>query len=572
MDNIIIGKSQLDKHYKYKNSYKSNETFFGLGIENEKYLEFENKIDFSKDKFIKNRKRERYSVDYNTNYKEDIYLIALNKFVNENYNEKLPLLINSHSFTHTDCKNNSITLYTKNCEPNPKYLGETLFEKLTNHNKYFQNEYQKTFTFDGDTIEIITNKFYNATIDETIMELSLNSKNFILNLQRCQKELDLFSEYGKINFMTDNHPFAVHLTNLNNMAIFNNGTLHFNITLPTELDHNRLIKNKSLFIENHKNLIKMIQTVEPLLMVVYGTPDILHKYNDEKLFSASSQRCAISRYIGIGTYDTDKMLNGKMLIDDINNITCNSLEYWWFHKYYENCAYNKLNILGYDINFNKHYNHGIEIRFFEHIEDLNKIREVFEFFIFLADFVLDKNNYEHFSNLENPIKNINWNNLVHKTFKTGNHTVLDQDEINFFNHFFKYKFTENNIVSIFYEIYTLLFKKYYNNGVFSDLCVTKYLSHDSDMFKYYFKNTKNMENIEETENNNLNIDQIIQDFDIINDFKNNIFNDDNSDKNSIVTDTTTSSLNKNKKKVKFCKNNNKDKEKFTKGGNCCTIS
>jgi hypothetical protein len=163
---IIIGKSQLDKHLKYKNYYQENDLFFGLGIENEKYLEFENKINFNKQKFIKNRNRERYSVDYNTNYNQDIYMEILKYYADNIFDNQLPLLLNSHSFTHSDYQNNSITLYTKMCENNPKYLGETLFDKLQAHCNYFKEEHQKTFVFDGDTIEIITTDFYNVTINK----------------------------------------------------------------------------------------------------------------------------------------------------------------------------------------------------------------------------------------------------------------------------------------------------------------------------------------------------------------------------------------------------------------------
>jgi DNA-directed RNA polymerase subunit beta' len=44
--------------------------------------------------------------------------------------------------------------------------------------------------------------------------------------------------------MTDNNPFAIYMTNINNVAMFNNGTLHYNITLPTELDNNKKIVDK----------------------------------------------------------------------------------------------------------------------------------------------------------------------------------------------------------------------------------------------------------------------------------------------------------------------------------------
>ena len=98
---IIIGKSQLDKHFKYKDFYQKNDLFFGLGIENEKYLEFENKINFNKQKFIKNRNRERYSVDYNTNYNQDIYMEILKYYADNIFDNQLPLLLNSHSFLET---------------------------------------------------------------------------------------------------------------------------------------------------------------------------------------------------------------------------------------------------------------------------------------------------------------------------------------------------------------------------------------------------------------------------------------------------------------------------------------
>ena len=38
-----------EKHLKYFKQYKKNEIFWGLGIENELYLEFEKKINITKD-------------------------------------------------------------------------------------------------------------------------------------------------------------------------------------------------------------------------------------------------------------------------------------------------------------------------------------------------------------------------------------------------------------------------------------------------------------------------------------------------------------------------------------------
>ena len=165
----LIGKNSLDKHMKYENTYKKNELYWGIGIENELYLEFENYLNFEKSKFLKNHKRERYSVDYYTNYKNE-YLETAFKIFSLNYNERLPLLLNCHSMTRTDKLNNSKTLYTKICEPNPKFDGETLWEFIIKNNEYLKNNFDKSFTFDGDTFEIITLNFYNTTIDNVIEE------------------------------------------------------------------------------------------------------------------------------------------------------------------------------------------------------------------------------------------------------------------------------------------------------------------------------------------------------------------------------------------------------------------
>ena len=71
MDNEI-GKNNSDKHSKYKILYGMNELYWGIGIENELYLEFDQPKEISKQFFQNNHKRERYSVNYFENYKEKI--------------------------------------------------------------------------------------------------------------------------------------------------------------------------------------------------------------------------------------------------------------------------------------------------------------------------------------------------------------------------------------------------------------------------------------------------------------------------------------------------------------------
>ena len=260
--------------------------------------------------------------------------------------------------------------------------------------------------------------------------------------------------------MEKNHPFSVHLTNLTNVAIFNNGTLHYNITLPTQLNNKKFIKDKIKFFKDHKRAIKIIQWLEPFIICVYNTPDYfstLENYENKDMYSKCSQRCAVSRYISIGTYDADLMLTGKILT--ISSDIFSNNDTWWYNKYHQESGYEKLNQIGLDINFNKYYNHGIELRFFDHITDSNLIFESFEFLIYLMDYIL-----ENEIDIENPIYNNLWNNLVYNIMTSGKDYNLSCDEIFIYNKLLNLDIFSNNIKEVYYEIYfKLLFK--YNNIV-----------------------------------------------------------------------------------------------------------
>ena len=461
-DTIQIGNNQIDKHEKYKKKYGKNDLYWGLGIENELYLEFEKKKNISKKVFLENHKRERYSVNYYENYKVDDIKNAF-QYICENINDNIhiPLLLNANSFSKTDLNNNSKTRYTKKCEPNPEFNGKTLIETLTENNEYFKETINTNWLFDGDTIEFATNDFYNTRLTNVFNELSKTKNEFIENLNKSFKELHIFEDNGKIDFMKLNHPFAMYMTNLDNIAMFNNGTLHYNLTLPTNLDENGNILDKKKFINDHSKGIKIIQWMEPFLIGIYGSPDpfsVLNSLNNCNNFSKSSQRCAISRYIGIGTYDTDKMEVGKILTTSVENLEINNLEYWWYNKYYENNGYNKLKEIGYDINFNKHYNHGIEIRFLDHITEDKKIFESFEFIIYLMDYILDTG--EHINVFDNPIKNSIWNNIVLNVIRCGKEYILTEDEKDIYEKIFNIKIKSSNVIDIYYEIYLNLIMKF----------------------------------------------------------------------------------------------------------------
>jgi len=554
-----IGNNEKEKHSKYENKYKANTLYWGLGIENELYLEFQKKISISKTFFLKNHKRERYSVDYFSNYNNKYLNDAFNYYVYKyaNNNIYLPLLVNSHTFIYTDYKNNSKKLYTNKGEQNPKFSGKVLLENLIENNNYLKNNIGNTWIFDGDVIEFVSNDFFNAKLVNILDEIKLYKKNFIQNINDTMKKLNIFSEYGELKLMENNHPFAIYLTNLNNISMFNNGTLHYNITLPTQLDENGKIKDINKFKNDHKNAIKIIQLLEPFIISIYGKADIFSKmenFKNSNKFSSCSQRCAISRYIGIGTYDIDKMESGKILTKNIDDLEFSKLDYWWYNKYYEDNAYSKLNDIGLDINFNKHYNHGIEIRFLDHIENEDKLFNSFEFIIYLMDYILEYEN--KINDLENPIKNKIWNEFVVNIFKYGKTYILNNEEKTYYQKIFNIEFKKYSVEDIYNEIYFYFILKFNNFftstqndveklilvpcGKFSSLTLdvqyidTNLLINYSDFIKK-FDDCEIKENVDDCINNQNNFIEKVENilYNKINDYKNNEIKKDLFKTNSI---------------------------------------
>lgn len=459
-DFITIGNNQIEKHNKYKTQYKPYSVFWGLGIEEEVYLEFEQRKQITEKEFLLNHKKERYSVDYYSNYKKEILTEAFENILKRMGSNTLyiPILLNSHSFTKTDRYGEHETIYSTKREPNPKYSGKTLISLCSEIDNFF-NEENATWIFDGDTIEFISVDFYNAKLLEILEEIELNKRVFITKLSKIFELNKIYSEYGKIKIMEQNYPFGKYLTNPNNIGMFNNGTIHLNITLPTKLDLNAQIKNKEKFIKKHKNAIKLIQWFEPLIIGVYGTPDpfaTLSGYVNKNKFSNCSQRNVISRYIGIGIYDTDRMESGKILTKPISELPMGKLDYWWFNRFHESSAYTKLEQIGLDINFNKHWNHGIEIRFLDYIPNVKLVEECYKFIIWIIDLSLEQD----FTNLPNPIIDRKWNNLVYNIFIEGINYNLNTEDKKLFQFILGIKLKSINIVDIYYEIYEYLKKKY----------------------------------------------------------------------------------------------------------------
>ena len=170
--------------------------------------------------------------------------------------------------------------------------------------------------------------------------------------------------------------------------MFNNGTYHFNITLPSYTDpvagQGALppLRHPAAFVADHRRYIRMIQWIEPLVLATYGSPDPFG-------LTKASQRCAISRYIGIGTYDTSTMPEGKCLTHPVARIRGSNQPFWWYTRFHTTSGYIPLDTIGMDINFRKHHNHGVEIRcldWFPH----EHLTPLLTFFIRLADLALSR--------------------------------------------------------------------------------------------------------------------------------------------------------------------------------------
>lgn len=421
--------ASLPKHEKYIQSYKSNEIFWGLGIENETYLQ----LGFTEKKarFLKtNHKRERYSVDYWTIYKDHCENRTLTNWVDslpdkEETPVKLPVLMNAHSLLSTDSYGNHKTTYEHAPKPNPAFGGKTLYENLCEKAPaVFKDQKEISWTFDGDTIEFMTQNFYNTKMEDVIDELLCLKRGWLeafnMGIQMIERELLLHTTF---KFPTKNHGFALFLTNRQNLAIFNNGTYHFNLTIPSQLGVDATIQDFALFQKQHQAAAQMFQWITPLLVAKFGSPEVLASLGSSSIFPKGSQRLCVSRFVSCGTYDTESMIPGKIL-----QIENNTGQHEWYDSIYDNpsIGYVRLAKIGVDINFHKHLNHGLEFRIFDEFPE-TEIPNLFRLLIWMCDEALSR------SQIENPKKNTEWNNVLSRAVLEGHDASLTENECKIFS-------------------------------------------------------------------------------------------------------------------------------------------
>ena len=409
----------LEKHQKYKTAYRPKDFYWGLGVEHETYIETSKLKQITPKELKENRGVERYSVNYYSVYDTDSLNTAIDGLYKDDEKILLPILINSHSFQKTDINGEHETTFERIPKQNTKYSGKTLFQWMKEQNPdIFLQDYEKSYIFDGDTVEFMTQQFYKATVQKVLDELVKVEKDFMRALNSLPRE-GVLKTYGPFQLAQKNYGFATYLTNLKNNAMFNNGTIHINITLPTKLNDKAEIEDFESFKKQHQNLARVIQWMSPLLIAKYGAYDPLceSKNNGEK-YAAGSQRVAVSRYIGLGTYDTDKMEIGKILTKSRSEIT--NLE--WYEEFHKVADYKYLNELGMDINFNKHFCHGIEFRILESIP-IDDLSDILHFLVYLCDFSLE-------ISIDNPVKSKLWQKLAMECVHNGKGYFIDVSDQN----------------------------------------------------------------------------------------------------------------------------------------------
>lgn len=418
--------------------------YWGIGLENETYMQFEESLTVTGEFIQEKIGFEKYSIDYRKCYKPESIAPLLKKAFGLNENYTVSRMMNSHSLEKLD-----INYQHKMLSPvkplidtvdgevvaqpleNPDYLGKSIMELFLEKQPYNiqsmitqRNKTMGSVHFDGDSIEFVTKYFENRTIEESCNELRATKKIF----------LDTVNESavlnGKLNFPEYNNGLNMFMTNQENLVLFNNGTYHFHITLPTLTENSRIVDYNE-FEKTHANAIYLLQWFEPFFIATLGSPDIMGVISDtyslDGKFTLGSMRNAMSRYIGVGTYNK-KMPKGKILtynVDEFRKLLKFEKEekIWWRDQIEAEMEYEMLSEVGLDFNQEKMYQSGFEFRSFDEFP-ATYLDEVLFAIVLICEHSLNLPDVQwgHDSTA--------WNNLVYKTLKFGYLTPINEDEKN----------------------------------------------------------------------------------------------------------------------------------------------
>ena len=182
------------------NNNQTKKYYWGIGLENETYLQFDEPLIVTGEFIQEKIGFERYSIDYRNCYKPGILAPILTKAFNTHSKYKASRMMNSHSLEKLDINFNHKILPTPNpsthvienseVKPkiieNPEFLGKTIMELFLEEQPYSiqsmitqRNKATGAVHFDGDTIEFVTKYFENRTIEDACNELSATKKLFL---------------------------------------------------------------------------------------------------------------------------------------------------------------------------------------------------------------------------------------------------------------------------------------------------------------------------------------------------------------------------------------------------------
>jgi hypothetical protein len=406
--------------------------FWGIGLENETYLQFEDSLVVSGQFIQEKMGRERYSIDYLKCYKDGSLEKLLAKAFTANKNYLVSQMMNSHSLEKLDIHYQHKTI--QSAPPlldNPEYAGKSILELFLEKQPYQiqsmltqKNNPMGSIIFDGDTIEFVTKYYENRTIQESFNELKASKKLFLDKLNEA-KILP-----GPLTYPEYNIGINMFMSNQKKLVLFNNGTFHFHITLPTLTEDSRIV-DYAAFDQAHHKAIYLLQWFEPLFIATLGSPDIMavisDKFEMEEKFAGGSMRNAMSRYTGVGTYHKS-MPKGKVLtypVEDFRKLLSFKKEenIWWRDRIESELSYELLSDVGLDFNREKLYQSGYEFRSFDEFPT-DYIPEV------LHAIVLISEHAQHEEEIEWASNNVIWNNLVFKTLTQGYKTEMTEEEKN----------------------------------------------------------------------------------------------------------------------------------------------
>lgn len=458
------------------NENQKQKQYWGIGLENETYMQFEESIIVS-GAFIQEKiGHERYSIDYRKCYKSESYLIPVERAFDKSKNYKVSRMMNSHSLDKVDLNWQHKTIAgTDPIEDNPEYAGKSILENFLETQPYNIQSMltQKTnpmgsVNFDGDSIEFVTKYFENRTVGDSCNELAATKKLFIDKINESGV-LD-----GKLSFPDYNIGFNQFMSNQENIVLFNNGTYHFHMTLPTLTENSRIIDYPA-FEAKHANAIYLLQWFEPLFIATLGSPDIMQvistKYGLNTQFAGGSMRNAMSRYTGVGTFHKS-MPKGKVLtypVADFRKLLKFTKEenIWWRDQIGADFDYELLSDVGLDFNQEKMYQSGFEFRSFDEFP-ASYLPDLLHTIIIVC---------EHSLNLPDVPwchDSVVWNNLVFKTLKYGYQTEITSEEkeevltvLNLSS--FQSEFsTVNMLDAFFFRIIAILHERYKDNNTCID--------------------------------------------------------------------------------------------------------